>query len=34
MPDSEREKLLLSLKRELDSLDQGKYREPMGGVQQ
>jgi hypothetical protein len=30
MPDSECEKLLLSLKRELDSLDQGKYREPMG----
>jgi hypothetical protein len=30
MPDSEREKLLLSLKRELDFLDQGKYREPMG----
>ena len=29
MPVSERERLLLSLKRELDFLDRGKYREPM-----
>jgi hypothetical protein len=30
MPDSDREKLLIALKRELGFLDQGKYREPMG----
>jgi hypothetical protein len=29
MPDSERETLLLTLKRELEFLEQGKYREPM-----